>query len=81
METVYTVKEVAELLKCSRDLVDNLIESNRLEAFDMSDPKGKRRSYRVSESALARYIATPTVKQEKANANKGYVLKYLLKDR
>lgn len=59
--TIYTVPEVAELLKCSDNLVRKLIKSGRLEATNLADSSTKRHNYRVTAQAVREYLEGSTV--------------------
>jgi len=54
----YTVREVAEVLNCSVAHVHHLIESGRLQAFNIAaNPYGgKRGTWRISHKALRALI-------------------------
>jgi excisionase family DNA binding protein len=52
METLYSVKEVCEILKVKRVLVSRLIHSGRLRAFKL----GGGRLWRIRERDLKRLI-------------------------
>lgn len=49
-EKFYTVKEVASILRVTPRTIWNMINSGELEAFKVRD------EYRISESALSKYI-------------------------
>lgn len=51
METIYTVKEVAELLKCSAPTVRRLIIGGHLQANNIT-PHSQNGTFRVTQSQL-----------------------------
>jgi hypothetical protein len=57
---VYTINESAELLKCSPALVRSLIASGQLVATNLS-LGSKHKNYRITGSAIARYLEGATV--------------------
>ena len=57
---VYTINETASLLKCSRSLVCQLIAGGHLAATNMS-LGGKHKNYRITGSAIARYLDNAAV--------------------
>jgi hypothetical protein len=66
--TVYTVSQLADILKRSRPSIGNLITTGRLKAFDAS-PEAIQRQWRVTEDALQEFIkansARPPVKRKR----------------
>jgi len=58
METIYTVKEVAELLKCSAPTVRRLIIGGHLQANNIT-PHSQNGTFRVTQSQLDAYLAQP----------------------
>ena len=52
MDDFMTVKEICELLKCSRGTAIRLIRAGELKAFKL----GSGRSWRVTRSALAKFV-------------------------
>ena len=58
--TVYTAKQVAEILGCSTDNVYRLIKYGQLEAFKVSI----RPCYRVTEKALNDFIERMKIRNE-----------------
>jgi excisionase family DNA binding protein len=57
MEQVYTVQEVSNLLKVGYRTVLDQINLGRLEAYQISN------RYRISESAVHRYLSANKVKR------------------
>jgi len=57
MEQVYTVQEVANLLKVGYRTVLDQINLGRLEAYQISN------RYRISESSVLRYLSANKVKR------------------
>ena len=55
---IYTVKEVAELLKCSAPTVRRLIIGGHLQANNIT-PLSKHGTFRVTQSQLDAYLAQP----------------------
>lgn len=56
METVYTLKEVAHILKISVNEVRKLISLNQLPCFEIGERDSKRKVKRVLETDLQDYI-------------------------
>jgi len=52
--TLYTVKEVAEMLKVTENTIRTYINSNMLQAKRFGDPE--RYSYRITEKDLEEFI-------------------------
>ena len=59
-ETMYTVQEVADQLNVHPDTVRQWIRSGELEAIDL----GGRAGFRVSESALQKFIRERKVRPQ-----------------
>lgn len=57
-EKLLTVKAAAERLGAGVLVVYRRIWSGEIEAVDISQPGAKRMAYRVTESAIDRYIAS-----------------------
>jgi excisionase family DNA binding protein len=55
---IYTVKEVAELLKCSAPTVRRLIIGGHLSANNIT-PHSQNGTFRVTQSQLDAYLAQP----------------------
>lgn len=56
VEEIFTINEIAKMLKISRPKVYDLIETGRIEAVNIS--KAKLRNYwRITKSALDKYLA------------------------
>ena len=58
-----TPTEIAKRLKKRRSYVVSLIESGRLRAYDVTEPKAKYKSYRVTEDALREFQERAQVKR------------------
>ena len=54
------IKDVAELLRISDGDVLDLVKADRLRAFDVSHGTGKRHRWRITEEALADFMASRT---------------------
>ena len=65
-ERLLTVREVAERLKCSTDLIYDLIREGVLEAVDLNAGRASRRMLRVPEAALRRIHPTPRTGRPRA---------------
>jgi excisionase family DNA binding protein len=51
----YTIKETAELLKCSEHTIRDLIGNSKLKAINLK-PESSRGCWRVTEKALRDYL-------------------------
>ena len=59
MPKLLTPKETAEMLRCSTDTVRRLIESQEIDAVDLSVGKQRRR-YLISVEAIEKFLAKRT---------------------
>lgn len=62
MTTIYTVTDLARILKRSRSAIRSLIESGRIVASDVS-PDGRQRQYRVTQASLDEFLQRQQVRQ------------------
>ncbi len=65
METLYTIEEVADILRCGREHVRNLCHSGKIPAINIGTRSQK--CFRVSRSALEAYLSEdePTVRENR----------------
>jgi hypothetical protein len=59
-----TIPETAEKLRCHRDHVYVLIASGALESCDIAPPGSRRSKTRVSDEAIAAFVAARTRKHK-----------------
>ena len=69
-DQLLTVAEVAKQLRCSPSPVYDLIRRGKLEAIDIG--AGDRASYRISERAVAAFLAGNEVETEQPAERKRY---------
>jgi hypothetical protein len=78
--TLYTFREVAATLRTSVDRVGDLVRVGELLGTDISSPDTKRACWRVSEEALAAFLAArtrrPEPKAERRRRKRGYTPVY-----
>jgi excisionase family DNA binding protein len=56
MATMYTIKQVAEMLQVGTDIVTHFVDSGELDAIDVSVRRGGRRRLRIPEDALRQFL-------------------------
>lgn len=65
----YTIKELAELWRCSTDVIYDLVRTGKLPAFRVG------REWRISDEARRQYEQTPPVTERAAPRRRPAVLK------
>jgi putative molybdopterin biosynthesis protein len=65
----YTIKELAELWRCSTDVIYDLVRNGKLPAFRVG------REWRISDEARRQYEQTPAVTERAAPRRRAPVLK------
>lgn len=56
-DKLYTVRELREVLKTSKDRILEMIASGQIVASNIGTPGGKRPTWRISQSSLDNYLA------------------------
>ena len=67
---LYTVCELQEILKTSKDRVLDMIARGDIVATNIGKPGGKRPTWRITEQSLADYLARYSTQPEPAKARR-----------
>lgn len=62
MDTLLTIEEVADILRCGREHVRSLCHSGKLGAINIG--AGRYKSFRIPESSLRAYLSDVSTEEE-----------------
>jgi excisionase family DNA binding protein len=62
--SMFTLKEVATLLKVEPTFITGLIDEGALSAIDISSPPHSRKHYRISKQAFIAYLRRKGIQQK-----------------